>query len=85
MNEEQFTQMLEEIMGKIENCPGSHAEALEKLAKRNEVAKEIQEVIGGLNESLGAIRLIIKYLVFDLEATRRERDKLRMTLEDMRQ
>ncbi len=27
-------------------------------------------------------RLIVKYLLFDLEATRRERDKLRMELED---
>lgn len=83
MNDEQFIKMLDEIMGKIDNCPGSHAEALKKIAKRHEITKELREVIGGLNESLETIGLMIKYLVFDLEATRRERDKFRMELEDM--
>lgn len=83
MNDEQFSQMLEEIMGKIDNCPGSHPEALEKFVKKNEVTKEFQKIVNDLNDSLGAIRLMIKYLIFDLEATRRERDDLRMKLEDM--
>lgn len=83
MNEEKFAQILDEIMSKIEDGPGSHSEAFRKIAERNEALKELQKVASDLEESMGAIRLIIKYLVFDLEVTRRERDAFRMKLEDM--
>jgi hypothetical protein len=33
-------------------------------------------------ETLQSIRFTLKYVMFDLEATRRERDHLRMILED---
>lgn len=35
-----------------------------------------------IQESLGQLRLDMKYLLFDLEATRRERDQLREQLDD---
>lgn len=83
MNEKQFDQILEKFMDQIDDSPGSYTKELEQLAKRNAAMKEFKEVVSGLGESLGTIRLVIKYLVFDLEATRRERNKLRMKLEDM--
>lgn len=69
-------------MGKIEDDPGSHVDALMQIADRHTASKELREVIAELNESVGAIRLIIKYLIFDLEATRRERDVFHTILED---
>lgn len=82
MTKEQFAKMLEELMEKMENGTGSHTNVLAQIAKQHMAPKELHEVIIELSESMGAIRLILKYLMFDLEATRRERDELRMMLED---
>ena len=43
--------------------------------------ERIRATIEGLQGSLDALRLSVKYLVFDLEATRRENQKLRQRLE----
>jgi hypothetical protein len=40
-----------------------------------------QQILSDLRESLGQINLDLKYLIFDLEATRRERDEYRHQLE----
>lgn len=40
-----------------------------------------QRMLGHIQESLSQMRLDLKYLVFDLEATRRERDEYRRQLE----
>lgn len=48
----------------------------------NELMEKIEDDPSDNKDSLEAIRLILKYLLFDLEATRRERDQLRMILED---
>jgi hypothetical protein len=40
-----------------------------------------QQILGYIQESLGQINLDFKYLIFDLEATRRERDEYRRQLE----
>jgi hypothetical protein len=41
-----------------------------------------RRILGLVQEALSQLRLDIKYLMFDLEMTRRERDKLRERLED---
>lgn len=82
MTKEQFDKLLEEIMEKIEDGPGSHIDMLAQIAKRHTALKELHKTITAFSESIGAMRLTMKYLVFDLEATRRERDELRMQLED---
>lgn len=82
MTKEQFSKILEELMEKIGDGPGSNIDALSQFSKRHEMAKELKDITCGLNESMGAIRLVLKYLIFDIEATRRERDQLRMLLED---
>lgn len=87
MTNEYFEELLEEIMMKIENGPGSHIEVLTQIAGdhycHDKVAlKKLNKVIDELNDSMGAVRIIVQYLMFDIEATRRERDRLRMILED---
>ena len=82
MTEEQFETMLAQVLAKLDEGPGSHTDVLKKLARRHAATKELQELADGMDESLQAVRLILKYMAFDLEATRRERDNLRMILED---
>lgn len=82
MTKEQFAEILEELMEKMENGPGSHTNVLVQIAEQHVAPKKLHEAIIELSESMGAIRLILKYLMFDLEATRRERDEFRMMLED---
>jgi hypothetical protein len=47
------------------------AEVLNANNKRRKIALNL------IREALGQLRLDLKYLAFDLEATRRERDELR--------
>jgi hypothetical protein len=41
-----------------------------------------RRILGLVQEALSQLRLDIKYLMFDLEVTRRERDELRGRMED---
>lgn len=41
-----------------------------------------RRILGLIQESLSQLRLDVKYLVFDLEATRQERDQLKAQLEN---
>ena len=45
-------------------------------------AKQLKETVTSLQESIDFVRLSIKYMLFDLEATRRENAQLRKMLDD---
>ena len=83
MTEEQFQYKLAELVSEIGTLPPSEGEKLELLAddtkKRH---KELKETVGSLQESIDFLRLSIKYILFDLEATRRENQYLRKMLEE---
>ena len=56
---------------------------MQKLAdETRERHERLRKTVCGLQESLDYLRLSIKYLVFDLEATRRENGYLRKMLEE---
>ncbi len=82
MDEQHFVIFLKELMDRIEDGPTSHVSVLSQIAKRHTANNELDAAIDELKESVDCMRLIIKYLLFDLEATRRERDQLRSILED---
>jgi chromosome segregation ATPase len=83
MNENEFQTKLAELMGEISTLPPSEREKLEKLAdETRERHDRLKKTMGNLQESLDYLRLSIKYLVFDLEATRRENGYLRKMLEE---
>jgi hypothetical protein len=83
MKEEEFQAKLAELMGEISTLPPAEREKLEQLASETRQRHErLQATVSGLQESLDYLRLSIKYLVFDLEATRRENNYLRKMLED---
>lgn len=47
-----------------------------------ESARRRRHILALVQEALSQLRLDMKYLMFDLEATRREREELRRRLED---
>jgi chromosome segregation ATPase len=83
MNEQDFQTKLAELMGEISTLPVTERAKLEKLAADTRARHErLRQTVSGLQESLDYLRLSIKYLVFDLEATRRENGYLRRMLEE---
>jgi len=83
MNEQEFQSKLGELMGEISTLPNAERQKLQQLADETRARHDrIRQSVNGLQESLDYLRLSIKYLVFDLEATRRENGYLRRMLEE---
>jgi septal ring factor EnvC (AmiA/AmiB activator) len=83
MNEETFQRKLAELVAEIGTLPASEREKLETLAEETkERHRQLKETVSSLQESIDFLRLSIKYMLFYLEATRRENNYLRKMLED---
>ena len=83
MDEVTFQQKLSELVKEIGTLPASQRRKLELLAQETKQRHaELRKSVTNLQESLDYLRLSIKYLLFDLEATRRENSYLRQLLED---
>ncbi len=82
MNDHEFQEKLGELIRRIGEVPESQRPALEKLAADTRARHDrMKTMIGELQDSLDYLRLSVKYLVFDLEATRRENKYLRSLIE----
>lgn len=78
MQEHEFAARLETLMQKIEQLPPEQRAELEKLAEQTRARHDLmRKNLDELQSSLDHLRLSVKYLVFDLEATRRENSYLR--------
>jgi septal ring factor EnvC (AmiA/AmiB activator) len=83
MDQESFQKKLSELVAEIGTLPASERAKLEEMAKdTNNKREEIRATVANLQESLDQLRLAIKYLLFDLEATKRENENLRRLLEE---
>lgn len=83
MDEQKFQTKLAELMGEISTLPKGEREKLTALAQKTQHRHDkLKKTVGDLQDSLDYLRLSIKYLVFDLEATRRENRYLRQMLEE---
>ena len=83
MNEQTFQHKLAELVAEIGTLPEDERQKLEMLAEETkERHKQLRKTVTNLQESIDFLRLSIKYLLFDLEATRRENSYLRKMLED---
>ena len=83
MNEETFQRKLAELIAEIGTLPVGQRDKLEMLAEQTrERHRQLKETVNSLQESIDFVRLSIKYMLFDLEATRRENEQLRRMLED---
>ncbi len=82
MTEHDFQTKLAELMTEISTLPAAERQKLAKVATDTRARHErLARQVNSLQESLDYLRLSIKYLVFDLEATRRENGYLRKMLE----
>ncbi len=83
MDEAIFEQKLNELVSEIGSMPDSQQKKLMLLAKKTrETHNQLKKSVTHLQESLDYLRVSIKYLLFDLEATRRENTYLKKLLED---
>jgi chromosome segregation ATPase len=83
MDEKAFQEKLAELMGEISTLPKAERQKLEELAAKTQSRhRKLRKTVTDLQESLDYLRLSIKYLMFDLEATRRENAYLRNMLEN---
>lgn len=85
MNSSHFENKLQEMIDRAAEIPSPQREKFFLLARRSrENNKALQEKINQLQQSLDYLRMGVKYLIFDLEATRRENVELRRKLNDAR-
>ncbi|MGP1345114.1 MAG: transcriptional regulator [Phycisphaerales bacterium] len=81
MNEKDFQNKLDELLLQINDLPEDKRAPLLELAEETKTRHEkIRQTIKSLQDSVDYLRLGVKYLVFDLEATRRENEQLRTML-----
>lgn len=82
MDETTFKTRLHELIEEIEQLPDPQKKVLKDLAAETKERHErLAASAKNVAEALDYLRLHIKYLVFDLEATRRENRYLRKMLE----
>ncbi len=71
-----------ELQALISQLPETYRERLEPICLRVvESTRRRQRILALVQEALSQLRLDMKYLLFDLEATRRERNRYKETLE----
>ena len=72
-----------ELVAEIGTLPVDDREKLQVLAEETrERHQKLKQTVSNLHESIDFLRLSIKYLLFDLEATRRENVQMRKILEE---
>jgi len=83
MDEETFQKKLLDLIEEIKRFPEAKRESLEMLA--GEIGKKYEDLRKSLillQDTLDSLRLNVKYLLFDLEATKKENVALRKKLEE---
>ncbi len=85
-NEQTFQARLAELVAEISTLPEEQRCKLEVLAEQTKQRHEqLKQTVGDIQDNIDFLRLCIKYLMFDLEATRRENAYLRRMLEQRRE
>ena len=73
MKEQDFQGKLDDLLKQIDILPEGDRERLQQLAdETKERHTRMRKTVSQLQESPDYLRLSVKYLVFDLQATRRE-------------
>ena len=80
---EQIPADLQKLAVALHDLPDEYAAQLAPLVDAVvESTKRRRRILTLVQDALGQLRLDMKYLMFDLEATRRERDEYRLKLEE---
>ena len=73
---------LTELISQIENLPMEYQQQIKpSLDRVIEYTRRRRRILNLIQEALSQLRLDMKYLMFDLESTRRERDEYKNTLD----
>jgi hypothetical protein len=81
-NTQDIPRELLDLAEAINSLPGEHRHALEPFITRViDANRRRRRILNLVQDALTQLRLDMKYLAFDLEATRRERDDFRRKLE----
>ena len=79
---EALPQDVNELMAAVISLPEPFRSQLGPIMQRvADSTRRRKRILGLVQEALGQLRLDMKYLMFDLEATRRERDAFQGRLE----
>jgi hypothetical protein len=82
MDEVSFQRKLGELISQIDTLPEGERDRLKALASETQKRHaDIKKSVDQMQENIDFLRLWIKYMLFDLEATRRENAYLRKMLE----
>ncbi|MEX2168180.1 MAG: transcriptional regulator [Pirellulales bacterium] len=77
---------LQQLAAAIESLPPRHVAELAPLLDRvTESTRRRRRILSLVQDALSQLRLDMKYLMFDLEATRRERDEFRAKLSEIQE
>jgi hypothetical protein len=80
-NNDDVSQEILDLANAIEQLPAECREAVRPVLTRvMESTRRRRRILSLVQDALGQLRLDMKYLAFDLEATRRERDEYRRQL-----
>lgn len=83
MNEKTFHERLLDLIEQIKHFPETRKESLEMLAgELGKKHEDLRKSLVTLQDTLDSLRLNVKYLLFDLEATKVENIALRKKLEE---
>lgn len=79
---DEIPEEMAELAAAIGRLPAEYRQAIEApFARVLDGTRRRRRILSLVQEALGQLRLDMKYLAFDLEATRRERDQYRRQLE----
>ena len=82
--EQELPHDIAELQALLGQLPAEVRERLNPTFDRvMEGTKRRRRILGLVQDALSQLRLDLKYLMFDLEATRRERDEYKRQLEEM--
>lgn len=83
MPDTEFDTTLSRLLAQIDSLPADQRNRLRTVADATRSRHEqLTKTIGKLQETLDFLRLGVKYLVFDIEATKRENAYLRKLLDE---
>ena len=80
--QDQLPMDLNDLISAINELPSEYASQLEQPLNRVvEYTRRRRRILNLIQEALSQLRLDMKYLMFDLESTRRERDEYKNSLD----
>ena len=83
LDEQEYRAALDELLKRIDGLPPEQRRRLQGLVGETRQRHEkLRESVMRLQETLDTLRVSVKYLIFDVEATRRENEHLRKRISD---